>query len=70
MKNVLGTFAMLAVLGIIGYFGWNFYQSVKPTPKPLTGEGILAVEKQEIIWDAEHVTFEVEHRLGLSLIHI
>ena len=68
MKNVLGTFAMLAVLGIIGYFGWNFYQSVKPTPKPLTGEGILAVEKQEIIWDAEHVTFEVEHRLGKAFL--
>lgn len=34
----------------------------RPAAKPADFE--LAREKQEEIWDAEHVTFEIEHRLG------
>ncbi|MFK7768872.1 MAG: FG-GAP repeat domain-containing protein [Mariniblastus sp.] len=68
MKNVLSTFAMLAVLGVLGYFGWSYYQSKERAAEPLTGDGFLAPEKQQVIWDAEHVTFEVEHRLGKAFL--
>lgn len=75
MKNVLSTIAMLAVLGLIGFGGWYYYSSKIVQPKmarPLNAdveiEGMLAAEKQEIIWEAEHMTFEIEHRLGKAFL--
>lgn len=76
MKNVLSTLVMLIVVGLLGYGGWYFYSNMNRGPqvaRPLNAdkeiEGMLAPEKQEAIWEAEHMTFEIEHRLGKSFLN-
>ena len=75
MKNVLSTIAMLVVLGLVGFGGWHLYSNLFAGPKkqrPLNADveipGMLAADKQEAIWEAEHMTFEVEHRLGKAFL--
>lgn len=67
---------MLVVFVVIGVVGYRY---MKPPPEPekkfskalnATEDipGMLSVEKQEAIWDAEHITFEIEHRLGKAFL--
>lgn len=75
MKNVLSTFAMLVVFGLIGYAGWYLYSQKPDAPEqalPLNAEieikGMLSPAKQEAVWEAEHMTFQIERRLGQTLL--
>ncbi|MDG1874895.1 MAG: hypothetical protein P8J27_13355, partial [Mariniblastus sp.] len=76
MKNILSTVAMLLVICLAGIVVWT-YVTPSPEPKKVISkalnaeveiEGMLSPEKQEMIWDAEHVTFEIEHRLGKAFL--
>lgn len=76
MKNVVATLAMLVVVAVIGVVGYR-YLSPEPEPEKKISKalnateeipGMLSVEKQEAIWDAEHITFEIEHRLGKAFL--
>lgn len=76
MKNVIATFAMLLVFVVIGVVGYQFFKTAPEPEKKFSKalnatehiEGMLSVEKQETIWDAEHTTFEIEHRLGKAFL--
>lgn len=76
MKNVIVTSVIGLILvsaAIYAYFAWQAPIVEQPRfAPPLNAEteveGMLDPEKQKVIWDAEHVTFEIEHRLGKSFL--
>ena len=76
MKNVIATLAMLVLVVVIGFVGYRFMKTPPEPEKKISKalnatediEGMLSVEKQEAIWDAEHNTFEIEHRLGKAFL--
>jgi len=75
MKNVLSTFAMLAILILICVAAWYFYTTnflAEPFSEPLNAHkeipGMLAAEKQKEIWEQEQAAIQIEHYVGKEFI--
>ncbi|MDG1874230.1 MAG: VCBS repeat-containing protein [Mariniblastus sp.] len=70
MKNFISTLAMLFIFFAIAIVTWLLSRQSEEREKlasPLNAEvnieGMLDPDKQKVIWDAEHMTFEIESRI-------
>lgn len=68
VKSWIGTTAMLAaVVGSIAATSWQYFGDSLESPSIPTadapGDFMLDEVKQKYIWDLEHFTFEIEHRV-------